>query len=260
MVDLLFNEFFSELPEERFAELFKEGYPWEPLKVLKDFLFDTLPELPKDFPVETPLREDLFLTLEGEVIPVSELTFINGEYFFKGERVLGALIKAGAYFSGRKFYLGNSAIVEPFAYLKEPVYVGDQAEIRHAAYLRGSVYVSSKAVIGHTTEVKNSIFFPQAKAAHFAYVGDSILGRDVNLGAGTKLANLKFHKREITIEIEGRVYKTGLKKFGAILGDRVQTGCNAVLQPGTLVGQGSFIFPGVVAGPGFIPKGSKIKK
>ncbi len=260
MEDLLFDEFFSEPPEERISELFKKGYPWEALKVLKDFLFDTLPELPKDFPVETPLREDLFLTLEGEVVPVRELAFDDGEYFFKGKRVLGALIKAGAYFSGRRFYLGVSAIVEPFSYLKEPVYIGDHAEVRHAAYLRGSVYISSKAVIGHTTEVKNSIFFPQAKAAHFAYVGDSILGRNVNLGAGTKLANLKFHKREITIEIEGKLYPTGLRKFGAILGDNVQTGCNAVLQPGTLVGRNSFIFPGVVAGPGFIPKGSKIKK
>ncbi|MCI4454520.1 MAG: hypothetical protein JHC25_06195 [Thermodesulfobacterium sp.] len=260
MDDILFDEFFSGLPEERIFELFKKDYPWEPLKVLKDFLFDTLPELPKDFPVETPLREDLFLTLEGEVIPVRELEVVDGEYFFKGERVLGALIKASSYFSGRKFYLGASAIVEPFAYLKEPVYIGDYAEVRHAAYLRGSVYVSSRAVIGHTTEVKNSIFLPEAKAAHFAYVGDSILGRNVNLGAGTKLANLKFYKREIAVEIKGKVYKTGLKKFGAILGDNVQTGCNAVLQPGTLVGQNSFIFPGVVAGPGFIPKGSKIKK
>jgi len=115
-------------------------------------------------------------------------------------------------------------------------------------------------VCGHTTEAKNAIFFPGAKASHFAYVGDSILGEGVNLGAGTKLANLRFLRGEITVEVGGRLFRTGLRKFGAILGDKVQTGCNSVLQPGTLVGQGSFIFPGVVAGPGFIPKGSKIKR
>ena len=114
-------------------------------------------------------------------------------------------------------------------------------------------------MIGHTTEVKNSIFFSEAKAAHFAYVGDSILGKNVNLGAGTKLANLKFTKKEIVIEYEGEKYKTGLKKFGAIIGDGAQTGCNSVLQPGTLLGKRSFVFPAKVAGPGVFPPESKIK-
>ena len=259
MAELMLEEFFSELPEDGISELFKEKVPWAPLRFLKDFLFDTLPELPKGFPVDVPLREDLFITLEGEVITAKELEYVNGEYFLKGERVVGALVKAGAYFSGRRFYLGASAVVEPFAFLKEPAYIGDFSEVRHSAYIRGSVYVSKKAVVGHTTEVKNSIFFPEAKAAHFAYVGDSILGRNVNLGAGTKLANLKFYKMEVVIKVGESSYKTGLKKFGAILGDNVQTGCNAVLQPGSLVGRNSVIFPAVVAGPGFIPQGSKIK-
>ncbi len=111
--------------------------------------------------------------------------------------------------------------------------------------MRGNVYVGKDCVVGHTTEVKGSIFFDGAKAGHFAYVGDSILGRNVNLGAGTKLANLKLDRSEVryrhpdTNELVG----SGLKKFGAIMADESQTGCNVVLDPGTILMPGTGVLP-----------------
>ena len=107
--------------------------------------------------------------------------------------------------------------------------------------------------------MKNSILFSKAKAPHFAYVGDSIIGREVNLGAGTKLANLKFTRKEIVIEFEGRKYRTGLKKMGAIIGDFSQTGCNSVLQPGTLLGKRSFVFPVACPPAGVYPPRTRLK-
>src|SRR6185436_4272785 len=108
------------------------------------------------------------------------------------------------------------------------------------------------------TEVKGSIFLPGAKADHFAYVGDSILGRDVNLGAGTKLANLRLAGDEVCIRVQGTVVRTGLRKLGAILGDRVQTGCNAVTNPGTLLGPESVVHPCAAVG-GYHPAGSVLR-
>ncbi len=258
MEEPFFSLFFSEIPEQ-LKPLFQEGYPWEALKGLKDFLYETLPELPKKVLIHTPLPQSYFLTVEGEVIEISLLEEEGNDYYLKGEKLEGAILRAGVCLIGRRFFFGRGVVVEPFALLKEPGYFGEDVEIRHGAYVRGSVYAERGAVIGHTTEVKNSILFSQAKASHFAYVGDSILGTGVNLGAGTKLANLTFLKKEIKIKVGETIYSTGLKKFGAILGDKVQTGCNAVLQPGTLVGKGSFLWPGVTAGPGFIPPGSKVK-
>ena len=122
----------------------------------------------------------------------------------------------------------------------------------------GNCLIGNGCVVGHTTEVKTSIMLDGAKAGHFAYIGDSILGNDVNLGAGTKLANLKIVDVEMKLKIEGRTYETGLKKLGAILGDRVETGCNSVTSPGTLLGRASLIYPCVNVPGGFYPSRSVI--
>ena len=153
-------------------------------------------------------------------------------------------VAAGAYVEGR-VYIAKGAKIEPTAYIQGPCYIGPDAEVRHGAYIRGQVYVGRGAVVGHATEVKGSVFFDEAKAGHFAYVGDSILGRDVNLGAGTKLANLPLTRREIRVfhPTTGKVIGTGLSKFGAIVGDHAQTGCNAVLSPGTLLMPRSSVHP-----------------
>jgi NDP-sugar pyrophosphorylase family protein len=158
--------------------------------------------------------------------------------------VVAGKVHPGAYLSGR-VYIAEGAVVEPTAMISGPCYVGPGAEVRHGAYVRGQVYIGPKAVVGHTTEVKGSIFFDGAKAGHFAYVGDSILGRDVNLGAGTKLANLPLVRREVRVKHpkSGALVGSGLQKFGAIMGDLAQTGCNAVLSPGTLLMQGTAVMP-----------------
>jgi NDP-sugar pyrophosphorylase family protein len=149
-----------------------------------------------------------------------------------------------AHIEGRVF-VSKGAKVGPFAYIKGPTFIGPGAEVRHGAFLRGQCYIDEKAVVGHSTEVKNAIFCKGAKAAHFAYVGDSILGQEINLGAGTKLANVKVRPGLIKIthpETKQRV-STGLKKFGAIIGDFAQTGCNSVLSPGTLLMPHTAVYP-----------------
>lgn len=147
--------------------------------------------------------------------------------------------------------IGEGTIVEPGVVIKSPAIIGRNAELRHGAYLRGSVIIGDASVVGHATEVKNSVFMDYAEAGHFAYVGDSILGQHVNLGAGTKLANLELRSarekesrtiRPITITVDGRHYDTGLRKLGAILGDNVETGCNSVTSPASLIGHGSWVY------------------
>jgi len=145
-------------------------------------------------------------------------------------------------FVGNDVFIGEGSVVEAGAYVKGPTIIGKNCEIRHGAYIRGHVLLGDNSVVGHSTEVVRSVFLPGAKAPHFSYVGDSILGSGVNLGAGTKLSNLKNIKSEIVLNYEGKEYKTGLRKFGAILGDGCQTGCNAVLNPGTIMGPDCIVY------------------
>lgn len=155
-------------------------------------------------------------------------------------------LPTGVVVRGRVF-IDPSARIEPAALIQGPTYIGPGAEVRHGAYIRGSVYVGRGAVVGHVTEVKGSVFLDQAKAAHLAYVGDSILGRGTNLGAGTKIANLKFDHSEVRYEDphSKKLTGSGLKKFGALLGDGAQTGCNAVLNPGTILMPRTAVMGGV---------------
>lgn len=149
-----------------------------------------------------------------------------------------------AVLTGRVF-VAPGAVIEPHAFIQGPCYVGPEAEVRHAAYIRGNVYIGARAVVGHTTEVKNATFLDDAKAGHFAYVGDSLLGRHVNLGAGTKLANLKIKGNEVKIKnpISGKIESSHMRKLGSILGDNAQTGCNAVLSPGSILMPGTHVLP-----------------
>jgi UDP-N-acetylglucosamine diphosphorylase / glucose-1-phosphate thymidylyltransferase / UDP-N-acetylgalactosamine diphosphorylase / glucosamine-1-phosphate N-acetyltransferase / galactosamine-1-phosphate N-acetyltransferase len=149
--------------------------------------------------------------------------------------------------------IGEGTVIEPSAYIKGPCVIGKNCTIRHGAYIRGNVITGDQCVIGHDTEVKNSIFLNKAQAAHFAYVGDCILGNGVNLGAGTKCANLKLDHQNIEVHLKGEKISTGLRKFGAILGDGVQLGCNSVMNPGTMLGKRVFCYPCVSVG-GFVPE------
>lgn len=138
-------------------------------------------------------------------------------------------------FNPEQISIGKGSIVEAGAYIQGPCFIGENNLIRHGAYIRGGVITSKECIIGHGTEVKNSIFFKGAKAPHFNYVGDSILGEGVNLGAGVKLANFRLDGGEISFFWKSEKVFTGLKKFGAILGSGVQLGCNSVTNPGTMI-------------------------
>lgn len=165
--------------------------------------------------------------------------------YFKGPfQILGDVSPQAYLINPDKISIGEGSVVEPGAYIEGPCIIGKGCTIRHGAYIRGNLITGDHCVIGHTTEVKNAIFLNGAKAAHFAYVGDSILGNNVNLGAGTKLANLRFDNK--TIVIAG--IETGIRKFGAIVGDGAQTGCNSVLNPGTLMEKNSTCRPCSVVG------------
>ncbi len=164
----------------------------------------------------------------------------------------------GAYLIGDQIQLGKGAIVEPGAYVTGPTIIGENSVIRHGAYIRGNVVVGDHCVVGHTSELKGAILLNGSGAPHFNYVGDSILGNRVNLGAGTKLSNLKIIAGTVTVRVGDTVYDSGLRKFGAILGDNAQTGCNSVLNPGTLLGCGSMIYPNATV-TGYVPPQSIVK-
>ena len=149
-----------------------------------------------------------------------------------------------------------TAIIEPSSHFIGPCYVGPNAQIRHGAYVREFSWICSGAVVGHCSEVKHSILLPGAKAPHFNYVGDSILGTGVNLGAGTKLSNLRNDGGEVHLRIDGQRIGSGLRKFGAILGEGCQLGCNSVTNPGVILGCSSTVWPNVTV-TGIHPNESK---
>jgi len=140
-------------------------------------------------------------------------------------------------FVDENVYIGPGTIVEPGAMIKGPSIIGANCEVRAGAYIRGDVLVGDRVVVGHTTELKVCLLFDQANVPHFSYVGDSIFGWKAHLGAGVKISNLKVTRTPVVVTINGQRYETGLLKFGAILGDEVEIGCNSVLNPGTLVGK-----------------------
>lgn len=169
-----------------------------------------------------------------------------------GQLLSGAsVIMAGAVIMGQDIQLGKGVLIESGALIKGPAAIGDCTEIRQGAYVRGYCLTGKRCVLGHTTEIKHSIFLNDAKAGHFAYLGDSILGNDANLGAGTKFANLRFLPGNVQVRTDKAVFDTGLRKLGAILGDKAQTGCNSVTNPGTLIGPEGIIMPNTTAGSGY---------
>ncbi len=149
--------------------------------------------------------------------------------------------------------IGEGTVVEPGAYIRGPCRIGKNCEIRHGAYIRGNFICGNHCVIGHATEVKNSIFLNRAQAGHFAYIGDSIIGNSTNLGAGTKCANLRLDHKNISIQFGDKKFDSQLRKFGAIIGDDAQIGCNAVTNPGTLIGKGAKCYPCINV-RGFVPE------
>ena len=161
--------------------------------------------------------------------------------------------------SGAPVAIGRGTTIGPGATIDGPIFIGRDVEIRPGAYLRGGCWIGDGAVVGASTECKRAILLPRAHAPHLNYVGDSILGSGVNLGAGTILSNFRHDGREIQLRHAGAKLPTGRRKLGAILGDKVMTGCNAVLHPGVVVGRNTQIYPGVQLRNGVYPADSIVK-
>ncbi|MEW5723892.1 MAG: glucose-1-phosphate thymidylyltransferase [Thermodesulfobacteriota bacterium] len=170
-----------------------------------------------------------------------------------------AVVYAGAALLDDEIELGPGVVVEPGALLKGPTVIGPRTEVRQGAYVRGACLVGTGCVVGHVTELKNAVMLDGAKAGHFAYVGDSLLGREVNLGAGTKLANLKIVRGPVRLKVGGRVIEVDRRKFGAVLGDGTETGCNSVTSPGTLTGPGCLVAPNLTVAAGYYPRRSVLR-
>ena len=168
-------------------------------------------------------------------------------------------LPAGVHLLGDRISIAAGCSIEPGAVIVGPAILEEGVQIRTGAYVRQNVLLAAGSLVGAHSEVKGSILLPGAKAPHQAYVGDSILGRDVNLGAGTICSNVKNVGREISFSAGGETYHTGLRKFGAILGDGCKTGCNTVLNPGVLMGPGSVTYINASIRGGFYPAGTLIK-
>lgn len=149
-------------------------------------------------------------------------------------------------------WIAKSAKVFKSAYIHGPVIIDDEAEVRHCAFIRGNAIVGKGAVVGNSTELKNVILFNKVQVPHYNYVGDSILGYRAHMGAGSITSNVKSDKTLVCVHINGENIETGLKKFGAMLGDHVEVGCNSVLNPGTVIGRYTNIYPTSCV-RGFIP-------
>jgi NDP-sugar pyrophosphorylase family protein len=165
----------------------------------------------------------------------------------------------GVHLMGERIFIGPGCSIEPGAVIVGPVILDEGVQIRTGAYVRQHVVLAAGSLVGAHSEVKGSVLLPGAKAPHQAYVGDSILGRDVNLGAGTICSNVKNVGREISFSAGGQTYHTGLRKFGAVLGDGCKTGCNTVLNPGVLMGPGSVTYTNASIRGGFYPAGTLVK-
>ncbi len=151
----------------------------------------------------------------------------------------------GRAFIGEEVFIGEGTLVEDGVMIKGPAIIGSNCQIRHNAYIRENVIIGDNCVVGNSSELKNSFLFNNAQVPHYNYVGDSILGHKAHLGAGVKISNYKLFPGNIEVEMDGVPFDTGLRKFGALLGDGAEVGCNAVLNPGSILGRGAVVYPNV---------------
>ena len=213
---------------------------------LKYFLSEHAAEIPDFLDAKSCVTSYLSQSLKDRMQNLMQSLSVGDAPVVYGKVEEGATLRGPV-------YVAKGARVETGAMVVGPCFIGENAEVRHGAYIRGNVYIGAGAVVGHATEVKGSVFCSEAKAGHFAYVGDSFLGPRVNLGAGTKCANLKLSKTNIKITLPANSdskqaekperFQTGLKKLGGLLAAGAQTGCNSVLSPGSILGPGQTIMP-----------------
>ena len=188
------------------------------------------------FNLEQTIAKDIFegVTYPWEVLPKIEEFIIS----------LGKTLDKNEYEEkGENIWIAKSAKVAPTAYIAGPAIIGKIAEIRHCAFIRGKAIVGEGAVVGNSTELKNVILFNKVQVPHYNYVGDSILGYKSHMGAGSITSNVKSDKKLVIVKNDKEQIETGLKKFGAMLGDEVEVGCGSVLNPGTVIGKHTNIYP-----------------
>ena len=188
------------------------------------------------FNLEQTIAKDIFegVTYPWEVLPKIEEFIIS----------LGKTLDKNEYEEkGENIWIAKSAKVAPTAYIAGPAIIGKNAEIRHCAFIRGKAIVGEGAVVGNSTELKNVILFNKVQVPHYNYVGDSILGYKSHMGAGSITSNVKSDKKLVIVKNDKEQIETGLKKFGAMLGDEVEVGCSSVLNPGTVIGKHTHIYP-----------------
>lgn len=204
------------------------------------------------YTLEETIAKDIF---EGATYPWEVLPKIGS--FIKE---LGETLSSEEYDKvGEDVWIAKSANVFESAYIHGPAIIGKNAEVRHCAFIRGNAIVGEGAVVGNSTELKNVILFNKVQVPHCNYVGDSILGYKAHMGAGSITSNVKSDKKLVVIKTPEGPVETGLKKFGAMLGDEVEVGCGTVLNPGSVVGSHTNIYP-LSSVRGFVPAGSIYKK
>lgn len=193
-------------------------------------------EIKELFNLDETIAAKLF---EGHTYPWEVLPKISE--FIKG---LGAKLSEDEYDNPKEnVWIAKSAKVAPTASITGPCIIGKDAEVRHCAFIRGNAIVGEGAVVGNSTELKNVVLFNKVQVPHYNYVGDSILGYKAHMGAGSITSNVKSDKTLVCVNVEGTKIETGLKKFGAMIGDNVEVGCGSILNPGTVIGRESNIYP-----------------
>lgn len=204
------------------------------------------------FNLDETIAKEIFedVTFPWEVLPLIK-DFI---------KTLGGSLSEEEYeHPAEDIWIAKTATVAKTASISGPCIIGKHTEVRHCAFIRGSAIVGENCVVGNSTELKNVLLFNNVQVPHYNYVGDSILGYKSHMGAGSITSNVKSDKTKVSIRYQGDMVHTGLKKMGAILGNYVEVGCNSVLNPGSIIGSNTTIYP-VSMVRGFIPKGSIYKK
>lgn len=193
-------------------------------------------EIKSLYNLDETIAKDVF---EGCLYPWEVLTKIKDFIINLGE----SLNKEEYDKVGENVWIAKSAKVAESAYINGPAIIGKNAEVRHCAFIRGNAIVGENAVVGNSTELKNVILFNNVQVPHYNYVGDSILGYKSHMGAGSITSNVKSDKKLVIVKNEDEKIETGLKKFGAMIGDNVEVGCGSVLNPGTVIGKNTNIYP-----------------
>ncbi len=204
------------------------------------------------FTLEHTIAKDIF---EGVTYPFEVLPKISEFIIELGNK----LPKQQYEYKGENIWIAKSAKVAPTACIMGPVIIDEGAEIRHCAFIRGNAIVGKNTVVGNSTELKNVLLFDRVQVPHYNYVGDSILGYKSHMGAGSITSNVKSDKTLVVVKDGAREIETGLKKMGAILGDEVEVGCGSILNPGTVIGKNTNIYP-LSSVRGYVPEGSIYKK